>query len=268
MRTLLRDGANINAVDGAGLTPLMLAAQAGCVDVTQALLDQGANPRVKTRSGWDALNLARLNKHAAVQALIIEFLRRTAPVGVTATSVNTPAGVRLTWPKAGYYKAGQAVQYSPTAGRTWVPGVVSSVSAGGYALNGVTGLVDPSFVVGAASEPFWTAWFVGDWRVRVPAMVDSTPDAQTYRTSPSGVRLPPLRISADRTYTWRVTTSVGDQFLTGTWTANPAGPGVILRRGPSGQDWLVHSNTRTGAPGDTVVISGLGGTYYDGARLP
>lgn len=55
---LLDAGAEINAQDDLGMTALMYATQAGQIPVVQALLKRGADIKVKNRQGETALDLA------------------------------------------------------------------------------------------------------------------------------------------------------------------------------------------------------------------
>ena len=54
----LQDGADMEARDENGLTPLMWAAQQMNSAVVALLLERGANPRVRDNSGWTALHCA------------------------------------------------------------------------------------------------------------------------------------------------------------------------------------------------------------------
>jgi hypothetical protein len=56
---LLDAGANPNATDPDGTTPLMMAAGYGYADIVRILLAHGANPRIATNDGITALDLAR-----------------------------------------------------------------------------------------------------------------------------------------------------------------------------------------------------------------
>ena len=56
---LIRLGADVNARDPLGWTPLLLALSAGTVEVIEVLLEHGANPLVRTRKGEDARSLAK-----------------------------------------------------------------------------------------------------------------------------------------------------------------------------------------------------------------
>lgn len=54
VRVAVEDGADINRADSAGLTPLHVAAKAGRPRVTELLLELGADPKVRTKSGTPA----------------------------------------------------------------------------------------------------------------------------------------------------------------------------------------------------------------------
>ena len=59
IKALLDAGANANAVDSYGQTPLMMAAGYGYTDIVKILLARGANPRLPMRDGVTAIDLAR-----------------------------------------------------------------------------------------------------------------------------------------------------------------------------------------------------------------
>jgi tankyrase len=56
---LIRLGADVNACDRLGWTPLMLAISGGAAEVAELLLEHGANPRLRTRKGENAMILAQ-----------------------------------------------------------------------------------------------------------------------------------------------------------------------------------------------------------------
>ncbi|CAL9156185.1 uncharacterized protein LOC135587807 isoform X1 [Musa acuminata AAA Group] len=60
-RLLTKRGCDVNAVDGDGYTPLMLAAREGHAEVCQLLIHGGAKCDAKTHRGETALSLARSN---------------------------------------------------------------------------------------------------------------------------------------------------------------------------------------------------------------
>lgn len=281
---LLAQGVDLNSVNSGGWTPLMMAASYGCDEAARLLLEKGADVTVKHADFGDAAALAKANRYPKILAMI-EGASKASPAGavVQQQASTAPAG-RVTpsspvlqrgtgtagWPKLGHYKVGQQVLYSGTGGKTWGPAVIKSIDPKyGYNLEGVTGSEDAFFVVGTEREPFWTGWFVGDWRVSVPMAMGTVTDGKhIYRTVSGGMRLPPLRINADGSYTWRVQQGGAEKLIRGRWTPSPAGPGVVLKNGEQGSDWLVYNNSRTGSTsGETIILSSECCSHYDGSRL-
>jgi hypothetical protein len=70
----LRSGADINARDEDGNTPLILAARQGNSDCCKVLLQHGANIHAKNSKGMDAITLAVRSRHAETAALFVGFL--------------------------------------------------------------------------------------------------------------------------------------------------------------------------------------------------
>lgn len=72
VKALLKNGADVNAAQGDGMTALHWAASNGDAALTQMLLSAGANVRATTRlGGITPLLLASQNGHAAVVAALI-----------------------------------------------------------------------------------------------------------------------------------------------------------------------------------------------------
>jgi len=55
---LVKKGANVNAAQSAGLTPLHKAAQKGHVEIAQILMKAGADANLKNKEGKTAAELA------------------------------------------------------------------------------------------------------------------------------------------------------------------------------------------------------------------
>ena len=270
VKALLDRGVDINSQNSGGYTPLMMAVTYGCEEVVRMLLERGADTTIENASGWDAAYLAKINNYRKIQAMLAQPAPAPAPQPQPAPAPAPRPGGAAAWPALGAYQVGQTVLYSGTAGKTWDSGVIRSIDpVYGYNIEGLTGSYDPFLVVGIQREPFWTNYFVGDWRVSVPmAMGTVTDGTWLYRTVTGGMRLPPLRIEANGNYYWRVMKNGGEQLIRGKWVPNPQGPGVILKNAEQGADWLVYNNNRTGSTlGQTVILSSDCCTYYDGTRL-
>ena len=71
---LISHGADVNAREMNGGTPLMMASYCGHAKVVEALLDAGADKELKATSGWaegkTALDIARDNNKGDVVAIL------------------------------------------------------------------------------------------------------------------------------------------------------------------------------------------------------
>ncbi len=72
LKLLLAKGAKVNRVDDLGMTPLLYAASVSFGDTTvvEMLLAAGADQKVKDKKGRTALDLARIYKHTATEAVL------------------------------------------------------------------------------------------------------------------------------------------------------------------------------------------------------
>ena len=87
VRALVRDGADVNAARGDGMTALHFAAERGHADVARALIDAGAAVDAGTRIGrYAPLHLAARGGHGPVVALLLE-------AGADANAATTNSGV-------------------------------------------------------------------------------------------------------------------------------------------------------------------------------
>jgi ankyrin repeat protein len=73
VRTLLAQGANVNAVSSQGETALMFAVYNGHINTAQALLATGANVYAADDGGWTALILARRQGHTDIVRLLQRY---------------------------------------------------------------------------------------------------------------------------------------------------------------------------------------------------
>lgn len=90
VRILLSNGADVNACDAIGDTPILCAVQTGIPEMTQTMLEYGAN--VNVRNGWEATPLLQAvsQGHNANSRVIEVLLRNGADVNVVEWS-NTSA---------------------------------------------------------------------------------------------------------------------------------------------------------------------------------
>ncbi|MGN3974431.1 ankyrin repeat domain-containing protein [Tsuneonella sp. SYSU-LHT278] len=285
-RRLIASGTDVDTTNSGGYTPLMMTASYGCLEVAEMLVEAGADTRLRHPTFGTAADLAKMNRYAKIQALLANDGARPAvaapPAAKPAVADRKPdarspspvklagAGTARGWPPLGTYRVGQEVLYSGNAGKTWERGTIRSIDpVYGYNIEGVSGSYDPNFVVAPERAPFWTEHFMGDWRISVPMAMGAVTDGRyVYRTVSGGLRLPPLRISGDGSYSWRVQEGSGERLVKGRWMPNPQGPGVILKAAEQGADWLVYNNTRMRSElGETVILSSECCSHYDGTRL-
>lgn len=70
-RLLVLKGAKVNAVDSTASSALHWAAKQGSAEMVQLLLDRGANLNLQTKEGWTATHLACTGSHADVAMLLV-----------------------------------------------------------------------------------------------------------------------------------------------------------------------------------------------------
>lgn len=73
----LQRGGDANHLDKDGVSPLMYAATRGQVEICRILLEAGADPFLKNRQGQNALALARLAGHRAVETVLFEAVSKS-----------------------------------------------------------------------------------------------------------------------------------------------------------------------------------------------
>jgi ankyrin repeat protein len=83
MQDMLAKGANINAPDKLQKTPLMIAAERGCMKGVQLLLDKGANVNARDNLGGTALMMAAMR---GSEDIVRALLDKGADVNIRETS--------------------------------------------------------------------------------------------------------------------------------------------------------------------------------------
>ena len=72
IKTLIKEGANPNALTRGGLTPLMLAVQKGHKDITAYLITHGADVNAKGENGFTALHSACLHRNYEIAEVLLD----------------------------------------------------------------------------------------------------------------------------------------------------------------------------------------------------
>ena len=82
----LNEGADVNARDGNGITPLMYAVRNGDIQMVTLLIDKGADVNAKSIEGWTALMYAAAGGKVEIVKLLID---KGADVNATNINGNT-----------------------------------------------------------------------------------------------------------------------------------------------------------------------------------
>lgn len=86
-----------------------------------------------------------------------------------------------------------------------------------------------------------TDFFIGKWDVRISGAITSSEEGGKRTTTVSGgMKLPPLEIKADGTYTWVYSNK---KIIRGRWIPRDGVPGITILKGLDGLDWTVYETT-------------------------
>jgi hypothetical protein len=87
VKKLLKEGADVNAKDRFGFTPLHYTALNGHIEIVKLLIERGADVNAKTNGGWTPLRFAAIYGHIEIVKLLIE---RGADVNAKDKDGRTP----------------------------------------------------------------------------------------------------------------------------------------------------------------------------------
>jgi hypothetical protein len=275
VKSIVAGGGNVNyQLSYTFLTPLMAAASANKPAVVEYLLQQGAKPELKDNNGKTALDRARAFGATDVVKLLasrtkIKDTNTTTPTPAVTTKPapvnNAPAVNKVTiqmpvtnstsWPALGTYRVGDSILFY--AG-SWKRGTIKEIGTAynAAAKNAATGenkylivpdaynwpeWMDWSEVVGLSREGWWTNWFIGTWNLgEVMAVNTRTEGSYEHNEYSYHKATDVLQVLANGSYFWK--TMDGKTFK-GKWSADPAGPGIIIEKGYKGLNWTLRNQS-------------------------
>lgn len=255
VRFLLLQGANPSLKDANGKSALDRATRIGANDVAR-LLREASETEASTAPVADG----KAPVPAAAAADSRPAPSPPLPANTTGrTDVPTPkSSPALTrWAPFGTYDVGDRVQFWLATG--WRTGTIREVGpAGDYATKNVSTyerkyrIADDRYsdagdwhewsrVAGRVREPFWTSFFIGDWKLGEVMAVNTRREGQYERSEYSyHAATEALRISANGSYQWK---PLGGRAVQGRWKPAEDGPGIVLLRGVDGLDWTLRNET-------------------------
>ena len=269
IKTWLGMGADINyQLPYGGKTALMGAVSGGQYAIEQFLIDQGADLGLTDDTGRTALDWAGFYGDRKMVALLTAAagkstaapaaappLKSPAPAPTVTAAPNTAPTARGTtprawtdknrWPAFPHFRVGELVQFWTPTG--WRRGVVEEVRSPQDRKYLVSQLDQPTWkdyyawgeVAHVARSPYWTGFFVGEWRLgEVMAVNTRTDGTDVYREFSYAAASEALRINGDGSYLWKA----GGKVTRGTWTAAVSGPGVVVKDA-QGVAWTLVNHT-------------------------
>lgn len=268
IKTWLGMGADINyQLPYGGKTALMGAVSGGQHAIAQFLIDQGADLGIKDDTGRTALDWAHFYGDKKMVALLVAAAG-PAPVNAAVPPLKTPApakapvaapnkapsarGVtprawtdKARWPAFAHFRVGELVQFWTSTG--WRRGVIEEVRSQQDRKYLISQLDQPTWkdyyawgeVAHVTRSPYWTGFFVGEWRLgEVMAVNTRTDGTDLYREFSYAAASEALKINGDGTYLWKA----GGKVTRGTWTPATSGPGVVVKDA-RGVAWTLVNHT-------------------------
>ena len=97
------------------------------------------------------------------------------------------------------------------------------------------------YQVVAPGQKVDNSFFIGTWEVYVTGATSTfVKDGDLYRRYSAGMKLPPLVIKEDGTYTW---TTTENKVIRGQWKARDGVPGITLLKALDGKDYTLYEKT-------------------------
>ena len=280
MRLIVQGGGDVNwQLQPTGLTPLMAAASADHLDIVQYLIEHGADASLTDANGFTALDRARrtgandvaryLERVAAppapapAPAVVPAQAQARGPVHALGPAMRNGRPISASphdWPPFGSFRAGDTVRFHLSTG--WRRGLVREVGTDAsrrgnvtcgakkylvesLEVSSATDCIDWGSVVALDRQPYWTAFFLGDWALGETMSANSRVSGGDVWTEYSHMgATEALRVNQDGSYQWKNRRGVVAQ---GRWDADPDGPGIVLHNGPRRRDWTLTNETNATA---------------------
>jgi hypothetical protein len=84
-------------------------------------------------------------------------------------------------------------------------------------------------------------FFIGKWDVRISGAYHTrVAEDKKITTVSGGMKLPPLEIKSDGTYSWSTS---NNRVIKGVWKPRDGLPGITIIKGLDGLDWTVYEST-------------------------
>lgn len=274
VKSIVQGGGNVHYKSPqTKFTILMAAAGSGKIEVVRYILSLGADLAAKDWWNYTAVDKARSVGANDIVRLLQEAMNGKVPVPVAQPTeeIKQPDNKKpvmkedrepvtqnpTNWPAFATYNVGDSIIYWVPTG--WRSGVVKELGVAkptgkisvdfserkylidpdAYALGNDwyewTGVVKP------ARQPFWTAWFVGDWLIgEVQAHhseVKNRTETDTYYFMDATET---LRVNKNGTYTWKL---INGKLKTGKWVPATGQPGIVLKKAYRDYDWTLRNAT-------------------------
>ncbi len=193
------------------------------------------------------------------ESVVLGWCQLKAPVPATGAKPAQPqvapkpvAVSKTAWPTFGSFKVGDTVQVLTGSG--WRKAVVTKVGpqpgqGGNFEKQYVVQRVDTSnwddfydwgLVAHVERQPYWTGYFIGDWKVGEMMAVNTRTDGTSaWNEVAYASASDTLRIKADGTYEWK---DLNGKVTKGKWTAAADGPGVVVKDARGGA-WTLRNNS-------------------------